>query len=737
MINLKQCFFVMMMIAGASPVLKAQYALKIQVKDAVTDENLPGASVIFREGNGTSTGVDGMAEFENLVRGESTFKVSYVGYKDTTLTVTIPQVEFILVKLQPVEEELEAVVISSTRTNSRIEDLPLRVEVLGLEEMDEESTLVPGNVASILGDLGVITIQRTNPVNGNDAIRMQGLDPQYMLITRDGLPLYGGFSGSLGVLSIPPLDLKQVEIIKGSVSTLYGGGAIAGMINFISKEPGSKPQRTVLLNLTTLKEKNLNTFFSGKISPKVGYTLFAGANIKSAFDVNDDGFTEVPENQNYTIHPRFFITGKKSHVNVGITGIFDHRKTGDAEAVRNDASASHPYLRKERTSRHVIDLQYDHEWSSKHAITFKTAISSFSRELDVPVINNPDFSSRGIQYSTYSEVNDRLDLGRHTLVTGINLISESFRNKSFSSVPIENYNYITGGLFAQDDWIVSDKFTVEMGLRVDYHNFKGIFVLPRVALYYKPSDDLSIRLASGSGYKAPNVFSLSDPNPYLVNNIDKVTSEKSFGINADINYTILANEDFEININQAFYYAHIDNPVRIISDTVNLVRYMENENFNLNSLGTDTYVQAVYKHWELYLGYNHTEAVQKYAEVNNPVPFNPKDKLALTLAYSRTRWRSGVEAAYTMNQFIYDDQNYYESKTLYPSVSVPNFWFFAAMVEYRLGFGSVVLNVENLFDARQSKFENLVEGDVLDPVFKPIWAPLDGRVVNLSFKVNL
>ena len=257
-----------------SIVASAQHSLKVKVIDAATQEILPGANVVVHNTTtGGSTGSDGIAELKNLKNGQVELAISFIGYHDSLTVVTVPyERELLTIGLHAAEEELEEIIVSSTRTNSRIEDLPLKVEVLGMEEMDEESALVPGNIASILGDLAVITIQRTNPINGNDAIRMQGLDPQYTLLAKDGLPLFGGFSGSLGVLSIPPLDLKQVEIIKGSVSTLYGGGAIAGMINFISREPSAKPQKTLLFNVSTLKERNINTFFSGKLSDKVGYT---------------------------------------------------------------------------------------------------------------------------------------------------------------------------------------------------------------------------------------------------------------------------------------------------------------------------------------------------------------------------------------------------------------------------------------------------------------------------------
>lgn len=724
----------------SSSAVLAQNSLKVRVVDEHSGESLAGANVQQSSSNGSSTDKNGVAELQNLPSGLVELKFSFIGYRDTVIAVTIPVAgNEMTVRLTPLEEELETIVVSSTRTNSRIEDLPLKVEVLGLEEMDEESTLVPGNVASILGDLAVITIQRTNPVNGNDAIRMQGLDPQYTLIARDGLPLYGGFSGSLGVLSIPPLDLKQVEIIKGSVSTLYGGGAIAGMINIISREPTEKPQGTLLLNYSTLKEKNLNTFFSGKLGKKTGYTLFAGANVKSPIDVNKDGFSEVPEHQDYIVHPRlFFELSDKSKLNVGLTSTVDNRRTGDMVAVKNERSDQHPYLRTEKTLRNVLDAQYNHSWSSDHVFSFKTAVSAYSRTLAVPVRFVPNFRFDGKQYSSYTEVSDRNQHGKHTLVLGANLITESLRKSASDSVNFSNYDYITAGLFAQDDWQVTEKFTIETGLRVDHHNLNGYFVLPRIALFYRPSEKLSLRLASGSGYKAPNVLSIVDPNPTLINNGAFVKSEHSQGVNADINYSTVVGEDLEISLNQAFYYARITNPLRVITDTLSRVSYLENQNFTERTIGTDSYVQMVYKNWELYLGYNHTEAVQAATSTNNPMPFNPKDKFSTTLAYAvEGKWRAGIEGSYLANQYIYNSLYYYNSQTLYPSSRVPNFWFWAAMIERKFGFGSVILNCENIFDARQAKFQSLYTGSVTSPTFRPVWGPLDGRVINLSVKVNL
>jgi outer membrane receptor for ferrienterochelin and colicins len=716
-------------------------SLKVNVKDAHTNESLPGAGVVVNNtSNGSSAGADGAALLQNLPEGNIELKISFVGYLDTLVNVTIPfQGTALQVLLTPTEEALEEVIVTSTRTNSRIEDLPLKVEVLGLEEMDEESTLVPGNIASILGDLAVITIQRTNPINGNDAIRMQGLDPQYTLVARDGLPLYGGFSGSLGVLSIPPLDLKQIEIIKGSVSTLYGGGAISGMINIISKEPAAKPQRTVLLNYSTLNEKNINTFFSGKISKNVGYTLVAGGNFKSAVDVNNDGFSEVPEHNNIIIHPRFFFKmSDKTKLVVGLASNKDNRKTGDLEAVKNGRSVAHPYLRTEDTWRNGIDLQFNHNFNESNTLTVKSAVSNFSRNLHYPYREYSDFHFNGHQVSSYSEVSDRAQLGKHTLVTGLNLITESFRKSNNDVNPLKNYDYVTVGLFVQDDWKIGNKFTVEGGLRYDHHNVNGSYVLPRLALFYKASDKLSIRLASGAGYRAPNILAQSDPTPYLLNNGASIKSEYSTGVNADINYNVVLFDELELSLNQAFYYADIKNPMKIITDTLAHSAYLQTQNYSINSIGSDTYVQLKYKRVELYLGYNHTEALQQYSNQNISMPFNPKDKFSTTLAYSvEGKWRAGIEGSYTANQFAYGSQYFFNGQSVFQSSRVPNFWFIAAMVEKKFNFGSVILNVENLTDARQAHHGRLVEGTTTSPSFKPVWGPLDGRVFNLSLKLNL
>src|SRR6185437_14006403 len=116
------------------------------------------------------------------------------------------------------EETLQNVIISSTRTNQLLKNTPLTVQVIGREDIEEGTAQSPANIRELLTELSGTQMQQTSAVSGNVSIRLQGLDGRYTQLLKDGFPLYGGFSGSLSILQVPPLDLRQVEVIKGAGS---------------------------------------------------------------------------------------------------------------------------------------------------------------------------------------------------------------------------------------------------------------------------------------------------------------------------------------------------------------------------------------------------------------------------------------------------------------------------------------------------------------------------------------
>ena len=709
--------------------------LTLRVEDSLSHEPLVGATIQFKTKPATGTVTDGQgrASLGALPANVRTVLVSLVGYQNRTVTLPEMADSLLVVRLASAEASLDEVTVTATRTNSRIEDLPIKVEVLGQEDMDEESAVVPGNVASILGDISIIHIQRTSLTTGNQGIRMQGLDPKYTQILRDGLPLYEGFSGNLGVLQIPPLDLKQVEVIKGSASTLYGGGAIGGLINLVSRRPGAEPELTAVLNRSNLRETNLNAYYARQFTPKTGLTLFAGYTTQPAVDVNGDGFSDVPLIHQFTFHPRLFLTfSEKTKLNLGYNFVTEKRAGGDVAAI-DRPEGLRTYVVRNDLSRHSADATFDHEFSKGHSFTGRGTLSFFDR-----TENNNGFRFAGKQLSGYFEAADYLQRGRHTLVAGGNLILEHFRKGLSDSSRIGDFNYNTLGIFAQDDWLLGKKVTLQTGLRLDHHNVFGNFFLPRFSLLVKPTEHWTVRTSLGTGYKTPNVFAnltAADLQTnsrltyrYLLPLDPNLKPERSVGLNMDIAYKGSLGEHLTVQLDQAFYYTTIQNPVVAVStdNTANRRTQLQNAPYDLRSLGTDTYLRLEYDAIEFYLGYNHTLARRQGSGEKTYVPFSPQDKFSLTLAYSvPEKWRFGIESSWVGNQYLYDNQK------------VPNYWFWAAAVERMFGHVSLILNAENLFNVQQLNYGPVVTGPTNAPTIQPLWGPQEGIIVNLALKYKL
>ncbi len=115
-------------------------------------------------------------------------------------------------------EEIESILVSSTRLGRSMNDEPIRIEVINREELEEKAIMRPGNISMLVAETGGVRVQTTSPALGSANIRLQGLYGRYTQLLNDGLPLFGGQASSIGLLQIPPTDLARVEIIKGSAS---------------------------------------------------------------------------------------------------------------------------------------------------------------------------------------------------------------------------------------------------------------------------------------------------------------------------------------------------------------------------------------------------------------------------------------------------------------------------------------------------------------------------------------
>ena len=250
----------------------------------------------------------------------STFDVQADAGRETSVVVE-------LVEAPEIEEEV--VVVASTRTGRRLEDQPTRVEVLGREEIEEKMLMTPGDIVMMLNEMGGLRVQATSPSIGAATVRVQGMKGRYTRFLSDGLPLFGQQVGGLGLLQIPPMDLGQVEVIKGTASALYGAGAMGGVVNLLSRRPASEPVREVLFNQSTLGATDAVLFLSSPRGNRWSASVLGGGHRQVRQDRDDDDWADLAGYSRGVLRPRVFwdnSQGRSAFLTAGIT--YEDRQGG-------------------------------------------------------------------------------------------------------------------------------------------------------------------------------------------------------------------------------------------------------------------------------------------------------------------------------------------------------------------------------------------------------------------------
>jgi iron complex outermembrane receptor protein len=340
--------------------------------------------------------------------------------------------------LEPAGEEMGEVVVSSTRSSRTLRNIPTRVEVINGEELEEKGNMKPGDIRMMLNETTGIQTQQVSATSANSSIRIQGLDGRYTQILKDGFPLYAGFSGGLGLLQTPPLDLKQVEIIKGASSTLYGGGAIAGLVNLISKTPTPERDFRLLVNGTSAGGFDINGYYGQQFNKVVGLTLYASQNSSRAYAPGNTIFTAIPRTQRNVIEPKLFLNiGPRTKMMAGISTTWENRLGGDIQYLDGKGDSTHSYYERNKSSRMSTQFSLDHRLNDNDGLTVRNAYSHFDRTITIP-----GYVFDGSQSSTYTEAAYHHKGGGSDWIAGLNLYTDAFREHPHDALPSRSTHHL-------------------------------------------------------------------------------------------------------------------------------------------------------------------------------------------------------------------------------------------------------------------------------------------------------
>lgn len=494
--------------AAASAQAPPDSAARVTI--AVMHDTLPIAAAVVRSGpTAAQTDARGLATLR-LSAGRRVIVATRLGFRpdsvvavlraggDTSLTIALAQSS----------TEIEQVIVSATRSERRVEDVPLRVEIIDEEEIAEKVAMTPGDIAMMLNETSGLRVQTTSPSLGGANVRIQGLAGRYSLILADGLPLYGGQAGGLGLLQIPPLDLGRVEIIKGSASALYGSSALGGVVNLLSRRPGDEAEHTALLNQTSRGGTDGVVFLSAPLDERWGYTLLAGAHRQSERDVDDDGWTDLPGYERFVARPRFYFddkAGRTAFLTAGFTG--EDRRGGTLPD--RLAPDGEPFPEGLTTRR--ADLGGLARWLVQDSMSVLRGAIFTLRGSAVEQRHEHTFGPvrENDRHGTwFGEAALAVSRGRVTTVGGLAIQQDLYRADDVRGF---DYTFTVPAAFAQFDLDATSWLSVSASARVDAHSEYGTAVNPRVSVLLRRPDGgvlagWTSRLSVGTGEFAPTPF---------------------------------------------------------------------------------------------------------------------------------------------------------------------------------------------------------------------------------------
>ena len=694
---------------GAAALAQAPQAT---IRVEVTSESAPLRDAeVTANGQQTRTGLDGVALLTTSL-GRVEVVVTKDGFFPARKILDIDAAHEwqIQVELQPQTEHQEEVKVFATRNDVRVQDSPLHVEVVSLDEITEEIAMKPGDISMLLNEMGGMRVQTTSPGLGASSVRVQGMRGRYTAFLSDGLPLFGQQGAGLGLLQIPPMDLAQVEVIKGNASALYGSAAMAGVVDLISRRPTAEPVHEFLFNRSSLGETDASMFLASQITPHWGASLLGGGYWQQHQDVNGDGWADVAGYSRGVVRPRFFWDNKNGDTALLTAGaIYEDRSGGTVEGAVLPATGE-PYIEALNSRRY--DLGGNLQWvlGGKFVLAgrFSASLQDHRHQFGEDI-------ERDRHELAFGELSIRATAGKNTWLAGFADQRDAYRPGDVSPFA---YTYIAPALFAQDDVSLAPWFSVSGSARVDFHNLYGTFFSPRLSALIRKSGWTS-RISAGQGFFAPTPLTEETEAAGLSRLRLPAPLKAERGRTASVDLTRSAGP---LSLTATVFASNIDHPVYVDRGAVYGI-------FNLQGPTKNGGVEflAAWRKAPFTATATYTYVRSSEAEPSGraEVPLTPRQNFGVVGMWEKEGVRRiGLECYYTGEQRL--EYNPYRDFSA-PYVLV------GAMGEQKIAAHvKLFLNLENLGNVRQTRWDPLLlPGRASDGRWTvDAWAPLDGRTIN-------
>ncbi|HMQ08759.1 MAG TPA: TonB-dependent receptor [Saprospiraceae bacterium] len=485
------------------------------------------------------TDIHGKYFIEDIPEGSYILKVSYVGFVTGSATIELQAGEnkFIDFSLQEDIFNLGEIVVTGTRNQISRYNAPVIVQSISSRTFNATQSL---SISEGLHFTPGLRLENNCQNCGFTQLRMNGLEGAYSQILINSRPVFSALAGVYGLEMLPANMVDRIEVVKGGGSVLYGGNAIAGTINIITKDPVinsfevglnqsyihlESPDRTLTFN-GTLVSDDLNR----------GISFFGFNRQREPWDANGDDFSEITRLKNNTLgFDAFWNTSARSKLKVGAYAIHEFRRGGTAFDLPPHQSALTEQLQHHIYSANISFEQYSKDKKHKYSLygsaqkverdsyygvggrvltdrdtltsTDILALNAYGHAEDISVVG-------GLQYNYEIHKNILLTAGTEYIFNDVKDEMPGYGRNIDQQVR-------TSGSYAQLEINPFDRFTLLLGGRYDRVHIKGEYdfaeeqfndsktlnvMVPRISALLQLSSNLKARASFAQGYRAPQAF---------------------------------------------------------------------------------------------------------------------------------------------------------------------------------------------------------------------------------------
>lgn len=465
-----------------------------QVVDENTGDGIPLATIsVTGLGWGTVCDMKGYFKVEVPVNQPAELTVRSVGYETKTLVLESDVTGNLVVRLKKSLLNLDEVTVTGTRTEKTVAETPVMTRIVPsevLQRNDFESMI------DVL-EYNIPGLRFNTDPRGNN-IQVQGLENSYILILVDGERLSTTPGGPIDFDRLTTANIKKIEVLKGAASALYGSSAMGMVINIITDIPKRPLEGWAKVRYGKYNDLQLDVGVGMKYKGFYAQTLFNRTS-SDGYDLTPEtpeSFTENPSHH-MTIEEKLGWNNQYSRITVKGSLYW-----GEVENPWESTAPTHY-----RSLTKTLQVNAEHAFNDRYKLYGTYAGDFYTRKTVYDFLYLPDSTNAWSHEQTVRLVDEFKPWDNLVIVKGFEWNGTKNYNKMQYGKEKTIRDMDDANLFAQADWMITDRLEVIGGFRYTHNSEFGSAFTPKINLMYSPGN-FKIRAGYSRGFKTPGLTEL-------------------------------------------------------------------------------------------------------------------------------------------------------------------------------------------------------------------------------------